>query len=187
MVNNKSVYVMLNKDNGLVKIGVSENVEQRRYNLSMEFESDISIIFVGNLISNPFEIERKCHLELGKYRVFSEWFNCDTKKAEKVVDFMTYMYGSPARKYHCFIEAILNRDKSHVPIMSFTQFSDITKATIKSHADMDAARFVIMYGYSSEEAEEIVHGKITDTALIDVVNVIDQFRSISRIYGKGSK
>lgn len=72
----KSVYVM-KESNGLIKIGVSKNVEQRKKTIESTFGISVHNLFSTNPCSNPFEIEAFMHRLFSNERVYGEWFWCD--------------------------------------------------------------------------------------------------------------
>lgn len=84
------VYVM-EAGNGLVKVGVSANVERRRKQLERVHDCRISVIFESESVDrlSGFTLEKYCHVAMGPYREDSrakgEWFNCDPALAVEAV------------------------------------------------------------------------------------------------------
>lgn len=84
------VYVM-EASNGLVKVGVSANVERRRKQLERAHDCRISVIFESESVDrlSGFTLEKYCHVAMGPYRedtrAKGEWFNCDPVLAVEAV------------------------------------------------------------------------------------------------------
>ena len=83
--NTKSVYVILNKDNGRVKIGVSDNPEERIQSLMHQGGCMMSIMYKSHQISNANEVERNLHAMFVDKRFVGEWFNITPTEAIKMV------------------------------------------------------------------------------------------------------
>lgn len=75
----KQVYVMQNSE-GLVKIGISNNPEQRRRGLVNASGFNVDLLYTSSMIGNADEIERSLHLEFANYRKKGEWFLVDSHK-----------------------------------------------------------------------------------------------------------
>lgn len=67
----KSVYVL--ESNGLLKIGVSKNVDARVLSLKTG-NPDIKILYISKKLSNAQKIESKLHKTFCNFKVYSEWF-----------------------------------------------------------------------------------------------------------------
>lgn len=80
----KSIYVVEN-ERGLVKIGVSQNVDQRLKTLSKQGGFTICHLYATESCSNAFKIENYVHKCLRKYRINGEWFSVSYEEALKVV------------------------------------------------------------------------------------------------------
>lgn len=78
----QSIYVV-EKENGAVKIGISQDVEKRVHALSKQGGFKIVKLFYTKPCSNAHEIEREMHTRYKELRIDGEWFNISFEKAVK--------------------------------------------------------------------------------------------------------
>lgn len=76
----KSIYVMQGS-NGDVKIGVSQNVAQRKKTLESVHGINIKKVYSTPFCANCFEIEAIMHNKFKSERIHGEWFSCNYDKA----------------------------------------------------------------------------------------------------------
>jgi hypothetical protein len=148
----KNIYVLRASD-GLVKIGVSQNVEERIKQIE-NVRCKIEDYFITNPCVNYLEVERKCHDLLREGWMGNEWFEIDYIDAiEKVKEvFFRYARNEKGRIYgrdrligsYKFAKSILgntlkevyevsfvNDDGSYdtVPVMIFSDGETLRKTT----------------------------------------------------------
>lgn len=80
----QSVYV-IKKEDGAVKIGISQDVQKRVNALSKQGGFEIVNQFHTEPCSNAHEIEREMHMKYKKLRIDGEWFNVSFEKAVKAL------------------------------------------------------------------------------------------------------
>ena len=88
----KNVYVV-EKENGLVKIGVSENVKSRIATLSMQGGFKVKNLYATEKCSNHYNLERIIHANLRDKRRIGEWFEMSFEEAVSTVDKYFSIYG----------------------------------------------------------------------------------------------
>ena len=77
----KSVYVMQNKTTGQIKIGVSNNVEERKMSIQGASGCEIDVVYSSDPIKSAYAVEYFVHNSLSEYRTIGEWFNVDKSVA----------------------------------------------------------------------------------------------------------
>lgn len=75
----KRVYI-LKSENGLVKIGISKNVNKRIRNLENSSGYSITDFYSTKMISNSNEIENSLHKKFKANRKCGEWFDIEFEK-----------------------------------------------------------------------------------------------------------
>ena len=88
----KNVYVV-EKESGLVKIGVSGNVKNRIATLSMQGGFKVKNLYVTEECSNHYNLERIIHANLRDKRRIGEWFEMSFEEAVSTVDKYFSIYG----------------------------------------------------------------------------------------------
>lgn len=78
----QSIYIV-EKENGTVKIGISQDAEKRVHVLSKQGGFKISNLFYTKPCSNAHEIEREMHTRYKESRIDGEWFDLSFEKAVK--------------------------------------------------------------------------------------------------------
>ena len=78
----QSIYVV-EKENGVVKIGISQDAEKRVRALSKQGGFKIVNLFYTKPCSNAYEIEREMHTRYKESRIDGEWFDISFEKAVK--------------------------------------------------------------------------------------------------------
>lgn len=73
----KNVYALYNKYTNRIKIGISKEIEVRKQDLECGAGCDLELIYLSEEIQFPHIVENKIHKRLDRYKVFSEWFDCD--------------------------------------------------------------------------------------------------------------
>jgi len=105
----KRVYVIEN-ERGLIKVGVSQNVENRIKVLSKQGGFLIQNLFTTDPCSNAYEIERHVHKKLDESCVNGEWFSVSFDEA---VDIVQRSFESraqfEAKKQRCITPEDINR------------------------------------------------------------------------------
>lgn len=59
--------------------------------------------------------------------------------------------------------------------MTHDQFDSISERIIDHTFNRAAAKLVLLHGYTAYEAEKIVHGRVTNTAMRDVRRIKETF------------
>ncbi|MGL5881287.1 MAG: GIY-YIG nuclease family protein [Xenococcaceae cyanobacterium] len=70
----KLVYLIGNKRDGLIKIGVSQNVEKRLKDLQSVYKTPLEIIATKR---GSFDAEKELHKKFSQFRRHGEWFIWD--------------------------------------------------------------------------------------------------------------
>lgn len=72
---------------GLVKVGVSSNLEKRRSRLQAETGLPLRIVYQTDTLQrlDAFAFEKYCHYALGEYRTHGEWFQCPIDEAVSII------------------------------------------------------------------------------------------------------
>lgn len=81
------VYVMVSRIHGDVKIGISQNPEWRRKELSKERRGDLALAWFSEACSRRLatDIERRAHETMRNVRLDGEWFDCSPDEAISAV------------------------------------------------------------------------------------------------------
>jgi len=115
------VYFILNKANGLVKIGCSKNPKERLKGLISEHKTPLELYKV---INGDFKSERYLHNKHKSFRVKGEWFRRD------LLDIEDY--------FSCPNESVLNTDKTKASIYTDKEeHYDRIDAHVKEYDDIE--------------------------------------------------
>lgn len=79
------VYILEDKKNNLVKIGMSKNPKQRIRNVESTSGRSFSKVFISDFIYDYKRVEVLAHEELSDHRRIGEWFCCSYDEALSVV------------------------------------------------------------------------------------------------------
>jgi len=75
------VYIINNLDIPRIKIGVSNDIDRRIYNLQNAGGCSMELLWCSKLLINAYFIESLLHYEFRESRHIGEWFNIDKTKA----------------------------------------------------------------------------------------------------------
>lgn len=81
--NRQFVYIIENKDNGAIKIGVATDPERRLKQLQTGSVSELEIVYQSYVCSNAFEIEKNTHNKFENYHIRGEWY--DMSKSDVIL------------------------------------------------------------------------------------------------------
>lgn len=79
------VYVLVNPDNKRVKIGVTQDIEQRLYTLRMASGSKIYVFYITPILNKAYTLETITHKYFASKRFLGEWFNIDPNEAVRFI------------------------------------------------------------------------------------------------------
>jgi hypothetical protein len=82
------VYLMKNKRNGYIKIGVSQNPVFREKTLQSE-EPEVELIFKTGLLENGEGQELHLHTSYSQKRLRGEWFNLSSQDCESIIKYLS--------------------------------------------------------------------------------------------------
>lgn len=89
----KSVYAMTSGKTGLVKVGLSADVQQRRLGLKTKQTGRLAIVY-SREVDDASAVERAAHLLLADKRAHGEWFSVTPEEAiaaiERAVDDLSF-------------------------------------------------------------------------------------------------
>lgn len=89
------VYILEDKKNNLVKIGMSKNPKQRIRNIESTSGRSFSKVFISDFIYDYKRVEVLAHEELSDHRRIGEWFCCSYDEALSVVACMVNQTPKP--------------------------------------------------------------------------------------------
>jgi Rha family phage regulatory protein len=74
------VYIIKNAVTGLVKVGITNNIERRLSQLECATGCELEVVYLHPIADNSKDIERKVHERFADYRQRGEWFNLDVNE-----------------------------------------------------------------------------------------------------------
>lgn len=86
---NKHIYVIRNKENGRIKIGITEDIKTRLSTLQNQCGCYLDLLYFSPATSEAERIEKELHQYFAKYHYLGEWFNMDYNL---VIDRITFKY-----------------------------------------------------------------------------------------------
>lgn len=86
---NKHIYVIRNKENGRVKIGITEDIKIRLSSLQNQCGCYLELLYLSPETIEAEQIEKELHQYFAEYRYLGEWFNVDYNS---VLDKITFDY-----------------------------------------------------------------------------------------------
>lgn len=91
----KKVYVLVNPDNNRIKIGVTENIQQRIDTLRNASGCDIFLFYLSPWVCDAYLLEAETHKRFARNRYIGEWFDLEPEKAviyiqQHLKDYQTY-------------------------------------------------------------------------------------------------
>lgn len=89
------VYILEDKKNNLVKIGMSKNPKQRIRNIESTSGRSFSKVFISDFIYDYKRVEVLAHDELSDHRRIGEWFCCSYDEALNTVSFIAAQTPKP--------------------------------------------------------------------------------------------
>jgi hypothetical protein len=120
----KCVYVFENKAAGIVKIGVSDNVNNRLICIECSAGMKIDFIFSTLPIYNYIEIEKKLHEKFKCCRGIGEWFNITPDEVVNYIQKIKYMFIVDSVVKHWVID-------SNISLLS--KKFNVSRAAISKH------------------------------------------------------
>lgn len=122
----KSIYVIHNSKVGIVKLGVSNNVNSRISTIKCSSGMNVDLLYVTSPIYNYDEIESKIHSEFEENRGIGEWFHIDPNEA---IEYLLMI------KHNFKVDGIYQqwREESNISLLS-REFG-VSRAAIKKHLD----------------------------------------------------
>lgn len=79
------IYIISDRDRGIVKVGKSKNPE-KRINVLINTCGIVDVdFFIFNECANHSHVEAKCHKAMSELKVKGEWFGCDLDYAKSVI------------------------------------------------------------------------------------------------------
>ena len=83
--NMRKVYVLVNPDNHRVKIGITENIEQRLLSLKHASGSEIYVYYLSKWLYSATALEKNAHKHFQSRRYIGEWFNISPEEAAEYI------------------------------------------------------------------------------------------------------
>jgi Rha family phage regulatory protein len=80
------VYIIGNKDNDYLKIGVSNNVDKRLKQLQTGAWSKLELLYQSMVCSNGFDVEANIHALFKDKKVLGEWFDIELNEAINLIE-----------------------------------------------------------------------------------------------------
>jgi predicted GIY-YIG superfamily endonuclease len=84
----KVVYLLLNKDTGYIKVGVTKDINKRRRTLELQGGSSLVLIYVTELINRYSVIEHSFKQFYKRYQQQGEWFCISEADAKNTLQFI---------------------------------------------------------------------------------------------------
>jgi hypothetical protein len=113
MSDDKDYYLYIFAVGGLVKVGISTNVDKRLCEVS---GTDVLLKHLVGDYVEALLLEHRCHNLLEAFRVKNEYFNCDHQKAVRVVNkiirYLDKMYDTEPYIVDATTKVILEREAS---------------------------------------------------------------------------
>lgn len=75
MIKTQQVYIIENPSAGIIKIGISEDVEKRLLNLQNACGQKLNVLFITKGVPAAYELEQQLHLKFKAKRLYGEWFD----------------------------------------------------------------------------------------------------------------
>lgn len=86
--NCKVVYLLLNKDTGYIKVGITKNIIKRRRTLELQSGSFLTLIYVTEPLNRYSVIEHSFKQFYSKYKQQGEWFSIPETDAKNTIQFI---------------------------------------------------------------------------------------------------
>lgn len=117
----KSVYIVLNPEINIVKVGTTSNIKEQINKLQNSSGTDIKLIHITQPLTNYIEIENKVNAELSEYRTFGGWLNVSSDIAVNVLQSLSDVYD---------IDSIIKKVSSGEKINDIAKQCEVSRQTI---------------------------------------------------------
>jgi CMP-N-acetylneuraminic acid synthetase len=84
----KVVYLLLNKDTGYIKVGITKNITKRRRTLELQSGSSLTLIYITEPLNRSNVIEHSFKQFYNRYKQQGEWFSISETDAKNTLQFI---------------------------------------------------------------------------------------------------
>jgi hypothetical protein len=89
-LSNKKIYVFQNRKNGLIKIGISKDIDRRKRQLECASGCRLKTIFRSLELEDASKIEKLAHQNFATKRERGEWFAVEPDKVLKFLQLLDF-------------------------------------------------------------------------------------------------
>ena len=86
--NCKVVYLLLNKDTGYIKVGITKDINKRQRTLELQSGSSLTLIYITEPINRYRTIEHSFKQFYCRYKQQGEWFSITETDAKNTLQFI---------------------------------------------------------------------------------------------------
>jgi predicted GIY-YIG superfamily endonuclease len=86
--NCKVVYLLLNKDTGYIKVGITKDINKRRRTLELQSGSSLTLIYITDQLNRYRTIEHSFKQFYKKQQQEGEWFSISVDEAKNTLQFI---------------------------------------------------------------------------------------------------